>query len=320
MAGTSSHTCCSPSTSTYSNPVINQDFPDPNCIKVADTFYVFATNFGEMEASRSHVQLATTNDLVTYQLQPDALPKLPSWAKTGKTWAPNVTHVHTTDGSLFVLYFVARDTQSDKQAIGVATSKNPEGPYQSHDPAPVIIQADQGGSIDSSVFTDSNGKRWLLFKNDGNAVNQATYIYLRPLSSDALQFAGDKQVLIQNDQRWEGKVIEAPFMWKHAGRYYLFYSGNSYQSPEYAVGYAVADHITGPYHKHPQSVLKSDGAVVGPGACCIVRGPNDTEWMLYHSWNKERTYRAMSIAELTWHEDKPVIRASWGEPQPAPFS
>ena len=140
MAGTSSHTCCSPSTSTYSNPVINQDFPDPNCIKVADTFYVFATNFGEMEASRSHVQLATTNDLVTYQLQPDALPKLPSWAKTGKTWAPNVTHVHTTDGSLFVLYFVARDTQSDKQAIGVATSKNPEGPYQSHDPAPVIIQ------------------------------------------------------------------------------------------------------------------------------------------------------------------------------------
>ena len=60
-----------------------------------------------------------------------------------------------------------------------------------------------------------------------------------------MQFAGDKQVLIQNDQRWEGKVVEAPFMWKHAGRYYLFYSGNSYQSPEYAVGYAVADHITG---------------------------------------------------------------------------
>lgn len=143
-----------------------------------------------MKASHSHVQLATTNDLVTYQLQPDALPKLPSWAKTGKTWAPNVTHVHTTDGSLFVLYFVAWDTQSDKQAIGVATSKNPEGPYQSHDPAPVIIQADQGGSIDPSVFTDSNGKRWLLFKNDGNAVNQPTYIYLRPLSSDALQVTG----------------------------------------------------------------------------------------------------------------------------------
>ncbi len=76
----------------------------------------------------------------------------------------------------------------------------------------------------------------------------------------------------------------------------------------------------GPFNKHPEPVLKSDGAVVGPGACCIVRGPNDTEWMLYHSWNQDRTYRAMSIAELTWHEDKPVVHASWGKPQHAPFS
>ncbi|KAL0025618.1 hypothetical protein WJX79_008399 [Trebouxia sp. C0005] len=224
MTSAFSHTCCSQSTSTYSNPVINQDFPDPNCIKVADTFFVLATNFG---------------------------------------------------GSLFVLYFVAWDTLSDRQAIGVAISKNPEGPYQSHAPAPVIIQAskaangsckaatpaDQGGSIDPSVFTDSDGKRWLLFKNDGNAVDKPTHIYLRPLSPDALQFAGKEQLLIQDDQHWEGKVVEAPFMWKHAGRYYLFYSGNGYNSPEYAVGYAVADHITGPFHKHPQPVLKSDGAV-----------------------------------------------------------
>ena len=140
MASASSHTCHSQSTSTYSNPVINQDFPDPNCTTVADTFYVFATNFGELQASHSHVQLATTKDMVTFQLQPDALPKLPSWAKTGKTWAPNVTHVHTTDGSLFVLYFVAWDTVSDRQAIGIAISKNPEGPYQSDAPAPLIIQ------------------------------------------------------------------------------------------------------------------------------------------------------------------------------------
>ena len=49
------------------------------------------------------------------------------------------------------------------------------------------LQADQGGSIDPSVFTDSDGKRWLLFKNDGNAVDKPTHIYLRPLSPDALQ-------------------------------------------------------------------------------------------------------------------------------------
>ena len=50
---------------------------------------------------------------------------------------------------------------------------------------------------------------------------------------------------IQNDQPWEGPVVEAPFMWKHGGQYYLFYSGNGYVTPEYAVGYAVSNCITG---------------------------------------------------------------------------
>lgn len=127
-------------TSTYSNPVINSDFPDPNCVKVADTFFVFATNFGEMQAKRSHIQLATSTDLVKYQLQPDALPRLPTWAKPGRTWAPNVTCVHNNNGSLFVLYFVAWDAESDRQAIGVATSKRPEGPYESNAPRPFILQ------------------------------------------------------------------------------------------------------------------------------------------------------------------------------------
>jgi len=49
------------------------------------------------------------------------------------------------------------------------------------------LQINQGGSIDPSVFTDDDGKHWLLFKNDGNAVGQPTYIYICPLSKDALQ-------------------------------------------------------------------------------------------------------------------------------------
>ena len=49
------------------------------------------------------------------------------------------------------------------------------------------LQADQGGSIDPSVFTDYDGKQWLLFKNDGNRVGQTSCIYLCPLTQDALQ-------------------------------------------------------------------------------------------------------------------------------------
>ena len=59
----------SPSASaTFTNPVINSDFPDPNCIKVKDTFYAFATNFGELSATSSHIQLATSTDLVNFKV------------------------------------------------------------------------------------------------------------------------------------------------------------------------------------------------------------------------------------------------------------
>ena len=121
----------------YSNPVIDSDFPDPNCIQVQDTFYVFATNPDGMQ---SHIQIATSQDLVQYQLQPDALPNLPRWAKPGRTWAPNVTHIQDSKGSNYVLYFVAWDIDTDRQAIGLATSKNPEGPYHSTDSKPLIAQ------------------------------------------------------------------------------------------------------------------------------------------------------------------------------------
>ena len=133
--------------SQYSNPVIDSDFPDPNCIKVADTFYVFATNFGELKATTSHIQLATSSNLVQWQTQPDALPTLPRWAKEGRTWAPNVTEVKSQDGTTYVLYFVAWEASTDRQAIGVATSKNPEGPYEPTSSQPIMFQVKRNAML-----------------------------------------------------------------------------------------------------------------------------------------------------------------------------
>lgn len=142
----------------YSNPVIDCDFPDPNCIQVEDTFYVFATNPGGMQ---SHIQTATSQDLVHYQLQPDALPILPRWARPGRTWAPKVTHIPNSKGSTYVLYFVTWDIDADRQAIGVATSQNPEGPYQPTDSKPLISQVNALACFDSvfaceKIFVWSN--------------------------------------------------------------------------------------------------------------------------------------------------------------------
>ena len=124
----------------FANPVIKQDFPDPNCIRINDTFYAFATNFGELQGVKGHIQSATSKDLVHWNLRPDALPNLPSWARPGKTWAPDITHVQADGIDAYVMYFVAWDEQTDLQGLAVATSMNPEGPYKCTAARPFMMQ------------------------------------------------------------------------------------------------------------------------------------------------------------------------------------
>ena len=97
----------------FANPVIDQDFADPGALKVGDTYYAYATNFGS-----TNVQVARSKDLVHWEMLNDALPILPAWASPNNTWAPEVMAL--ADGKSYVMYFTARDTTSNKQCVGVA--------------------------------------------------------------------------------------------------------------------------------------------------------------------------------------------------------
>jgi arabinan endo-1,5-alpha-L-arabinosidase len=125
--------------------------------------------------------------------------------------------------------------------------------------------------------------------------------------------------LITADQPWEGILVEAPTLWKHAGRYYLFYSANAYTSRRYAVGYAVAENILGPYQKAAQPLLSTNlkAGVVGPGGQDLVEDALGDTWMLFHSWAAEGV-RKMFITQLAWDSGVPVPLRLSEEPQPLP--
>lgn len=306
-----------PGPNQFVNPVINQDFPDPDALKVNDTYYAYATN-----TASANIQAAKSTDLAHWQILKDALPNLPAWSEKGNTWAPDVTT--TADGKSYVMYFVARHTDSGKQCIGVATSATPEGPFTSSRPDPIICQFDQGGSIDPNSFVDSDGTRYLLWKNDGNCCSIVTHIYIQKVSADGLSLTGQPTGLIQEDQPWEGKLVEAPAMFKHNNKYYLFYSANNYAGADYAIGYAMADALLGPYQKPDEPFAKTVPAdngkppVIGPGGEDIVVAKDGTTWMLYHSWDPTVSYREMNIDQLTWEGDKPVLKGPTVTPQSLP--
>jgi GH43 family beta-xylosidase len=293
----------------FANPVIDRDFPDPGVVTVNGTYYALATN-----GNGSNVQAARSTDLAHWTPLPDALPALPAWAFAGRTWAPDVA---VTSTGRYNLYYTAW-SRNGRQAIGVATSASPAGPFTPAGTAPLVTQYDKGGAIDPSVFTDAGGAQYLLWKNDGNAVGQDTTVYIQQLASDGLGFVGTPAALIRQDRAWEGGVVEGPTLRTHGGKYYLFYSANNYGDGSYATGYAVADSLRGPYAKPAGPLVVSEGAVVGPGGGEVVVGPDGNDWMLYHSWENGLSYRSLSADRIDWDGAAPVLRGPSRAAQPVP--
>ncbi|PSK91268.1 glycosyl hydrolase family 43 [Haloactinopolyspora alba] len=303
------------SSAAFTNPVYDRDFPDPAVIRAHGSWFAFATNsaLGHMPALRS-------SDLVQWEPVGDAMPVLAPWVTAGRTWAPEVA-VHAADR--YVVYYTALSTRSGRQCIGRAVASSPAGPFVDESETPLICQADEGGSIDASPFTDTDGTRYLLWKNDGNAVGVDTWIYAQRLTPDGLELAGEPARLMRQDQAWEGHLVEAPFLWLRDGTYYLFYSANDYASASYAVGYAVCDGPLGPCTKpSDEPILTTSDDAAGPGHCMLVEKDGRT-WMVYHAWPPDAVGsavpgRTMWMSELTWDGTRPVVEGPHAEVATSP--
>jgi len=207
------------------------------------------------------------------------------------------------------MYFVAEDTASHKQCIGVAMAAKVLGPYRPASDAPVICPITEGGAIDPQLFTDTDGTRYLVFKTDGNCCALDTWIELARLSADGRSIVGTPSRLIRQTLGWEGKVVEAPTLIRHGSRYVLLYSANDYSHDRYAIGVASAASLNGPYSKRSEpllSTVSSHGLYLGPGGQDIVTGPNGDE-LVFHSWDASYAYRAMRSLPLRWQGDAPSV-------------
>jgi beta-xylosidase len=301
----------------FVNPVIDQNMPDPFVLDTGDRYYLYSTT-----NITDNYPYATSDDLVSWEQQGDAMPRLPGWAN-GNTWAPEVTQ--TSAG--YVMYFtarapgLARPDGAGAQCVGVAVSPDPGGPFESENEEPLVCQLELGGTIDASVVRDTDASLWLIYKNDGNCCGMPTRFYMRRLSEDGLTFAGEEIEVegIVNDEPWEGNVVEAPTIHFHEGTYYLFYSANDYAGPPYAVGYATSDSLTGPYADAGENpIMATEGTAIGPGHQTIIEARDGDLWMVYHAWEFTLRERHVWIDELRFEDGRAVVDGPDDTPQEAP--
>ena len=258
----------------YQNPVLAGDHPDPSIIRVGKDYWATCTS----SAWGPLFPLLHSTDLVNWEQTGAVLPHRPDWA-IGDFWAPEISEFH---GKFFV-YFVGRQ-HNGRLAVAVATAENPGGPYTDH--GPIVAQDD--GSIDPAPVVDTNGVRYLVWKEDGNSRGQPTPIWLQRLNDEGTKLVDEPHELIRNDAPWEGGVVEGPFILRRNGWFYLFYSGNGCCGGgcSYALGVARARTLFGPWEKNPSNpILAGNETWKCPGHGSVVQDGRGRYFFLYHAYS-----------------------------------
>ncbi len=290
----------------YQNPVRPGDYPDPSVIRVGDDYWAAATS----SEWAPHFPILHSRDLVNWDVKGYVFASLPVWAKAN-FWAPEIAE----DRGKFFVYYVARERASNHLAVAVATADNPAGPYTDHRP----LVAQDAGSIDPVPFTDAQGRRWLVWKEDGNSRKQPTPLWIQRLSDDGLALVGERREILRNDAPWEGAVVEGPYVLRRGDTYYLFYSGNACCGREcnYALGVARAKDPLGPWEKCPANpILAGNDAWRCPGHGSLVTDADNRTWLLYHAYARKgfvATGRELMLDEVVFGDDGwPRVNAGRG--------
>ncbi|MES2119352.1 MAG: family 43 glycosylhydrolase [Pseudomonadota bacterium] len=128
------------------------------------------------------------------------------------------------------------------------------------------------------------------------------------IADDGRSLIGEDQIVLTNDQDWEGHLIEGPFVTYEAGRYWLFYAGNDFGTPAYGIGVAVADHPLGPYTKQGEPLLRSTKEWVAPGHASVAPGRDGRPQLFFHAFHPGtggyNTFRALLTVGLGFSPDR----------------
>ncbi|HYE06868.1 MAG TPA: glycoside hydrolase family 43 protein [Planctomycetota bacterium] len=287
-----------PASTTYRNPVVAADCPDPTILRTGDWWWTATTSGDRADA----FPVRRSTDLVTWVDAGFIFPshRRPAWIASA-CWAPELGMV---DGG-YACWYTARD-HGGRLCVGVATSDHPAGPWRDRG-EPLIRTADVG-QIDPAFFRDADGKTYLYWKEDGNDLRpcRPTALYGQAIAGDGVTLLGERRTLMINDLAWEGDLVEGPGLIARDGWYWMFYSGNAFYDGRYATGVARARHPLGPFEKRGDPILVSSDRWLGPGHG-VPFAIGDEHWFLYHAWRGVADFkkhgRQLLLDRIVWGPD-----------------
>ena len=319
---------------TYSNPILDADFPDPALILAPDGFYYAYATQTERDGHWVNIQVARSADLIHWQHLGDALPEKPGWAReTQDFWAPYVVR----DGDRYIMYYSATpdvcDVPERGHCLAIATATSPAGPFVDTG-MPLLLGL--GFEYIDPMVLDDRGRRFLYWGSGFQPIK------VQELTADGMAFLPDSapvDLVWPNPEGAFPRLVEAAWVIAHEEHYYLFYSGDNCCGPEaeYGVMVARSRSPTGPFETleqargvpHSLMLFKSE-RWLAPGHNAIVTDRAGDHWIVYHAIDVNRprqrqedqinSRRVLCIDRITWRDGWPFVGTPSHEPQPAPVT
>jgi arabinan endo-1,5-alpha-L-arabinosidase len=323
---------------------------DPVIAKDADTYYLFTTGRG--------VRVKSSKDLKSWQDETPVFAEAPAWVKDvvprfrGDMWAPDIFHHEGT----YYLYYSVSAFGRNTSAIGVATnktldSKSPDYAWQDHGAVVRSVPGrDLWNAIDPNVTLDADGTPWMTFgsfwtgiklvklSDDLTSIATGADEEWHTIASRQRDFAVDERDAgdaanpeldykslyspeqLERNQSMQNGAIEAPFLFRKDGMWYLFASWDRCcrgAESTYKIIVGRAEDIRGPYlDSDGNRLVRGGGTIVavGDGENWAAAGHpaaytfDGVDYLVFHAYDlKDRGRSKLRVRKVRWDDGWPSI-------------
>lgn len=275
---------------TYTNPVINADYSDPDVCVVGEDYYLTASSFN----CTPGLPILHSKDLVNWEIighalkdiEPASVYNMPSHGNG--VWAPSIRY-HNGE---FYIYWGDPD-----YGVFMVKAKNPAGEWEK----PVCVIPGPG-NIDSTPLWDEDGRCYLVSAYANSRSRFASVIVVRELSADGTKAIGDP-VIVFDGNGTENRTCEGPKFYKRDGWYWIMCPAGGVPT-----GFQLAMRSKSPFGPYECKKVLAQGKsdINGPHQGAWVHTAFGEDWFL-HFQDKGCYGRVVHLQPVEWRDNWPVM-------------
>lgn len=275
---------------TYTNPVINADYSDPDVCVAGEDYYLTASSFNCIPG----LPILHSKDLVNWEIVGHAVKELEPKQEFDRPshgngiWAPSIRY-HNGE---FYIYWGDPD-----HGVFMVKAKDPAGEWSK----PLCVIPGKG-LIDTTPLWDDDGRCYLVNAYANSRSRFASVIAIRELSADGTKPIGNP-VIIYDGNGTESRTCEGPKIYKRDGWYWVMFPAGGVPT-----GFQVAMRSKNPFGPYESKVVLAQGKtkINGPHQGAWVHTKFGEDWFL-HFQDKEAYGRVVHLQPVTWKDNWPVM-------------